>query len=184
MGQSPWSQDRYSEAYRFAAEAHNGQQLPGTHLPYIAHPTLVCMEIMAVLALEEGLDGDLAVQSALLHDTLEDTPVSFDDLKVRFGIKVAQGVLALTLDPSIASKADRVRDSLKRIQQQPREIWIVKMADRITNLNPPPANWRQAKIDRYRQESHMIYAALKDASRFLAQRLKHKTEAYTYRAGS
>jgi (p)ppGpp synthase/HD superfamily hydrolase len=68
-----WSQETYAKAYRFAAEAHNGQLFPGTELPYIMHVSFVSMEVIAALAQEPELDGNLAVQCALLHDVIEDT---------------------------------------------------------------------------------------------------------------
>jgi (p)ppGpp synthase/HD superfamily hydrolase len=69
---STWSQEKYITALRYAAAAHNGQKLPGTDLPYLVHVTMVAMEVIAALAREDGLSGDLAVQCALLHDVIED----------------------------------------------------------------------------------------------------------------
>lgn len=75
-----WSQDVYTKAYCFAAEAHDGQLFSGTALPYIMHVSFVSMEVMAALAHEPERDGDLAVQCALLHDVIEDlNVVSFYD---------------------------------------------------------------------------------------------------------
>ena len=98
---SHWSQDTYIKAYRFAAEAHNGQLVPGTALPYIVHISLVAMEMTAALAVERVNNPNLAVQVALLHDTIEDTDVTYNDLKGQFGIAVADGVMALTIDETI-----------------------------------------------------------------------------------
>jgi len=72
-----WSQDKYITAYKFAAEAHNGQLVPGTTLPYIMHVSFVAMEITAALSVEQVDKPDLAVQCALLHDTIEDTDVTY-----------------------------------------------------------------------------------------------------------
>ncbi len=69
-------------------------------------------------------------------------------------------------------------DSLRRILEQPPKIWMVKLADRITNLQPQPLHWTQDKIIRYREEAIVIYEALKDASPFLASRLAGKIESY------
>jgi (p)ppGpp synthase/HD superfamily hydrolase len=184
---SAWSQDLYIEAYRFAAQAHwDKQQLvPGTNIPYLMHFSLVTMEVIATLGQESGLDGNVAVQCALLHDTLENTDVTFDQLKSVFGIWVADGVAALTKNESIGqdlSKPDKKKaqmaDGLERIKRQPREIWIVKMADRITNLQPPPYHWTKDKIKRYRDEALEIYDALKFGSKYLADRLKLKIAGY------
>ncbi|GBC59755.1 phosphohydrolase [Desulfonema ishimotonii] len=175
--QSRWSQDLYIRAYRFAATAHQGQLVPGSVHPYILHLSLVSMEIMAALPSEPEADGDLAVRCALLHDVLEDTPVQYDQLRNEFGPPVANGVRALTKDETLA-KHLRMTDSLQRIRCQPREIPMVKLADRITNLQPPPRHWNREKIRNYRLEAITIYDALKDASDFLADRLSKKIEAY------
>jgi len=86
-------------------------------------------------------------------------------------------VLALSKDKSI-EKDHQLEDSLARIQQQPKEVWMVKLADRITNLAPPPAFWSQEKRQHYRQDAIIIHTSLKDASPYLGTRLLEKIEAY------
>jgi (p)ppGpp synthase/HD superfamily hydrolase len=71
-----------------------------------------------------------------------------------------------------------MRDSLARIAQQPREIAIVKLADRITNLQPPPEPWTCDKRVAYREQAREILAALGAACVPLARRLAEKIEAY------
>ena len=184
--QSTWSPDLYIKVYRFVAIAHHGQIIPGSDLPYILHINLVAMEVTATLTRDPGLDGDFAVSCALLHDTLEDTDTTYNQLSETFGPRVSDGVAALSKDPSIGAdieekwirKGLQMADSLERIKKQPREIWVVKMADRITNLQPPPFHWTHDKIARYRQEALEIYNALKGASPYLSARLKRKIEGY------
>jgi (p)ppGpp synthase/HD superfamily hydrolase len=185
-----WSQDLYIQAYRFAAQAHweKAQLVPGTQIPYLMHFSFVAMEIIAALAVESIADGDLAVQCALLHDTLEDTDATHDDLANKFGSNVADAVAALTKDETIGAESKdkwqrkvlQMADSLKRIKSQPREIWMVKLADRITNLQPPPHFWTMDKVKRYKQESIKIYETLKNGSSFLSDRLKGKIYSYQY----
>jgi (p)ppGpp synthase/HD superfamily hydrolase len=174
---SNWSQETYVAAYRFAAEAHNDQLFPGTDWPYIVHISMVCMEVLAALSEEQNNDGDLAVQCALLHDTLEDTDVTYDALSARFGEAVADGVEALTKDPSLP-KEERMQDSLSRIVQQPKEIGMVKLADRITNLQPPPADWTESKKRLYLDQAREIFEALKHTSPFLSKRISEKMTEY------
>jgi (p)ppGpp synthase/HD superfamily hydrolase len=57
-------------------------------------------------------------------------------------------------------------------------IKLVKLADRISNLAPPPYYWTKEKIRGYREEAIEIYTALHSASRFLAARLQEKIDAY------
>lgn len=172
-----WNQDVYIKAYRYAALAHQGQQVPGTPFPYLAHVSLVSMEVIAALGIEEFNDGDLAIQCALLHDVIEDTDITYEEIEKEFGKEVADGVLALTKDENLP-KERQMFDSLERIQQQPDEIWAVKLADRITNLQPPPASWSAEKKEAYKLQAIEIYEALKEASPFLAERLQHKIENY------
>lgn len=172
-----WSQDRYTAAARFAAAAHAGQTVPGTDLPYLLHVSLVAMEVGAALRAEPGHDEDLAIQCALLHDTIEDTAVTHAQLAAAFGPPVAGGVLALSKDEALP-KDQRMPDSLRRIREQPRAIWLVKLADRIVNMQPPPQHWDAAKVAAYRAEARDILAALGAASPLLAARLAAKIEAY------
>ncbi len=174
-----WKQDRYIKAWNFACAAHQGQLVPGTDLAYVNHVGLVAMEVMAALANGEPVaNPDLLVGCALLHDTLEDTPTTFAELVQEFGEEVARGVLALSKNRALPGKAAKMRDSLERIQQQPCEVWMVKLADRITNLQPPPSSWNIEKIRRYRDEALCIGEALGGASPYLNQRLQGKIEQY------
>lgn len=172
-----WNQDSYLKALRFAAEAHNGQKVPGTDLPYLMHVAAVTMEITAVISIEGLQEPDLAVQCALLHDIIEDTDVTGYDISLLFGPKVAAGVDALTKNRCLA-KDVQIRDSIIRIQKMPREIAVVKLADRITNLQPPPAHWDENRIRHYRRDSGIILEHLGSSSPYLAERMKFKLAGY------
>ena len=174
-----WSPDLYLAAWNYAAATHGDQKVPGTQLPYLTHVGAVAMEVVTAIAQgSRTADPDLAVQCALLHDVLEDTPASYADVAERFGTAVADGVLALTKDTTLPSKASQMADSLARIRQQSPEVWMVKLADRITNLQPPPAHWGDAKIAAYRVEAETILAALGEADGWLAERLRGKIAGY------
>lgn len=172
-----WSQDAYLEALWFAAGAHQGQLVPGTKHSYLMHVTLVAMEVIAALRAEPQHDQPLAVTCALLHDVVEDTHVTRDELRAAFGDAVADGVAALSKDPD-RPKERQLTDSLERIRRQPREVWMVKLADRVTNLQTPPPHWTPEKIARYREEAIAIRDTLGDASPFLAERIGRKIEVY------
>ena len=174
-----WSPDHYLQAARFAARAHNAQKFPGSELPYLLHVTTVAAEVMAALAREPAARPDLAVICALLHDTVEDCGVQVDALRDEFGADVAAGVLALSKDPSLP-KDQAMADSLRRILAQPREVWMVKLADRITNLQKPPGHWNAAKIAAYRAEALAIADTLGAASPHLHARLRAKIADYPH----
>ena len=74
------------------------------------------------LEVAPDLDGDLAVQCALLHDVIEDAGISCEKLAAEFGPAVSDGVLALSKNNILKSKQEKMADSLARIKAQPKEI--------------------------------------------------------------
>lgn len=162
----------------FATSMHHGQVYPsGRGLPYICHPALVCMVVVAALLEEPADDPDLAVQCALLHDTLEDTRATYPLIEHTFGRKVAEGVLAMTKDPLLPKEA-RLAESLRRIQLQPREVGMVKLADRICNLGKPPSDWTEDRKMAYFADAKEIGRVLGFASPLLSGLLERRMQAY------
>jgi (p)ppGpp synthase/HD superfamily hydrolase len=172
-----WDADVYKRALDFAARAHKSQTMQGSDLPYIVHLTKVAAEVMLACAYEPAVDATLAVTCALLHDSIEDAGITKAQLAVEFGPRVADGVDALTKRDSVP-KSDRMRDSLERIAAQPKEIAMVKLADRITNLEPAPAHWSAEKRAAYREEAKQILSALRGKSVWLETRLAKKILEY------
>lgn len=172
-----YTPDRYVAALRFASQKHEGQRMTDGQFPYLVHVVSVASEVIA--ALEPGLDADLAVQCALLHDTLEDTQTTYAELAEQFGERVAAGVLALSKTDEAIPKPARMQDCLRRIRLQPREVWIVKLADRITNLAPPPAQWSSEKRLAYHVEANLIADALAGASPLLEARIRDRITGYS-----
>jgi len=170
-------QDAWLAAWEFAACAHKRQKIPGRDLPYIVHLGAVSMEILVALQRCPFARPELAVQCAVLHDTLEDTETDESELVTAFGMDVAAGVRALTKDPALPKK-ESMADSLRRIRLQPAEIWAVKIADRISNLGPPPAHWTAERIETYRAEAQSILDALGAAHDPLAIRLADRIATY------
>lgn len=176
-----WSPDHYLQAWDFACLAHRGQtyagETAGIEYDYINHPAAVAMEVMHALTRHPQYDGNLAVQCALLHDTLEDTAVQYAQLADTFGKSVADGVLALSKNPELP-KETQMTDSLRRIRLQPQEIWLVKLADRTHNLQYAPPHWTVEKRTAYRQEAALILETLGSASPVLARRLTKHIRRY------
>ncbi len=173
-----WDQDNYLAAWNFASDIHNGQKIPGKDIPYINHLGLVTMEATAAIAKDSINDPDLLILCALLHDSIEDTSTTYDDIKKIFSLEVADGVLALTKNTDLPTKLEQMKDSLSRIKNQPKEVWMVKLCDRITNLQPPPKHWNKEKIIKYQNEARLILEELGSANLFLAERLKIKIDGY------
>jgi (p)ppGpp synthase/HD superfamily hydrolase len=168
--------EEYKKALHFASLAHQNQIMP-TGLPYVYHITSVAVEVIsAFLNDEENFIGDInfSAACALLHDTIEDTEVSYKDLVDNFGEDVAQGVFALTKTPCIGDKKAQMADSIHKLLNQPYSVQCVKLADRITNLSNIPEKWSSEKLNKYLDEALIIYNSLGHANKLLANRLLSK----------
>ena len=172
-------QENYIKTLEFAALAHKEQKTP-KGLPYLAHITCVAMEVINACE-KSKLDeekANLAISCALLHDVIEDTDFTYDDIFVNFGLEVAEGVESLTKNKELDSKQEQMRDSIERLLAQPYEVQMVKLADRITNLTIPPKHWDNEKIKAYQKEASFILSCLKNSNIYLAKRLEEKIESY------
>lgn len=177
-----WSIDNLQKTWYLISKLHQGQKYGGDEenlqIEYINHIGSVTFEIINSFNFEENIDADFAISCALLHDTIEDTEVTFEKIKELFGEQIANGVSALTKNTSLENKNNQMTDSLFRIQQQPKEVWSVKMADRICNLYSPPYYWTTEKKKEYYKESILIYDTLKEGNTYLANRLKQRINDY------
>lgn len=174
--------DQLQLAWQLAARYHEGQRyqtpVKDVTVPYLTHLGAVFIEAQEALLYEPGLDRELTLCCAILHDSLEDTALRAVDLEDYFGSAVCAGVTALTKDESLATKREQMADSLDRILAQPEEVAVVKLCDRICNLVPPPAAWSQEKIAAYRAEAQLILDRLGGACPYLAGRLALKIAVY------
>ncbi len=172
-------QDNYQKTLLYAAVKHEAinQKIPGTSITYVVHLSNVAMEVLIAGANSLDFDTNFAVQVALLHDIIEDTNTSFDEIESNFSFEIAKAVQALTKNDDLA-KEIKLYDSLERIKLQPKEVWAVKIADRITNLQKPPTHWSQEKVESYFFESQEIQKALTGGNAFLEKRLASKILEY------
>lgn len=172
-------QTLYQQAIKFATAKHVevGQNVPGTDLPYVVHLSNVAMEVIMAANNTRDFDLGFAVQVALLHDTIEDPSATFEEIENEFSTGIAEAVSALTKVNTLP-KEQRMADSLERIKKLKPEVWAVKLADRITNLQPPPPHWDKQKIAKYYMEAKIILHELKDGNNYLAKRLEGKIAAY------
>jgi len=124
------SQGLIDFAYQFAAEAHEGQTRKYTGEPYIVHPLAVAKIVATVT------DDCEMWCAALLHDTIEDTPVTFEDIRdAGFGIRIANLVLDLTdvSKPEDGNRALRKKIDRDHIALASTSAQTVKLADLIDN---------------------------------------------------
>lgn len=167
----------YQKAWNFAAQQHQGQTMPDSPHPYLEHLGNVAFEVLLAAANSDAFDIAFALQMAILHDTIEDTACTYNDLFVHFGKRIADGVLALTKLEEIPKESQMV-DSIQRILQLEKEVGAVKLADRITNLQPPRPSWSKEKIRAYHTEAIFIHQKLAHCNAFLAERLHNEIERY------
>jgi hypothetical protein len=163
-------------AWRFVVHKYQGQCYPGTDWPYLTHIGEVLLLLSRALETEPLLDAALAQCCAILHGTLEDADTTLEEIMRECGEKIADSVAALTLDKEKGD--DALRDSLARIKGERKEVWLVKMADRIANLDRPHDDWTHEKCRAYAEESQLILDALEEASPVLAKELSHLIEAW------
>jgi guanosine-3',5'-bis(diphosphate) 3'-pyrophosphohydrolase len=128
------------EAVAFAAEKHRHQRRKDAHAsPYINHPIA-----LASLLKREGVDDVAVLCAALLHDTIEDTQTTADELRVLFGEVVTSVVLEVSDDKNLV-KAERKRRQVEHAHELSERARLVKLADKICNVYDivaaPPAKW-------------------------------------------
>ena len=174
-----FNQENYLKTLTYAADAHGNQKTP-TGLPYIAHITSVAMEVIYACEKSQLTEekANLAVSCALLHDVIEDTDITYDEIYVNFSEDIANGVEALTKDKTLKSKKEQMQKSIEMLLEQPYEIQMVKLADRITNLSTPPEHWNNDKKKAYLKEASFILSCLKNSNIYLSQRLEEKISEY------
>ena len=162
----------------FASLYHEGQKMFEPEVSYLTHVMGVASNVLeAYHNGEEKFDLDYALKVAILHDTLEDTKATYDDIASKFGEEVARGVKALTKNENI-EKVDRMKDSIERIKECPKEVAIVKLADRVYNLRCVPKSWSNEKVESYKQEGKVIYEELHLANKYLAEKLNYRINKY------
>jgi guanosine-3',5'-bis(diphosphate) 3'-pyrophosphohydrolase len=134
------------KAIRFAADRHRHQRRKGEDAsPYINHPIAV-----ANILAENGVTDAVTLQAAVLHDTVEDTETTADELTAEFGQEVAEVVLEVTDDKSLP-KQERKRLQIERAPGLSPRAKLVRLGDKIDNVRDvthmPPSQW---SLDRRR----------------------------------
>ena len=159
LGQSnsTYDIDKITKAYKFAEKAH-GDQRRVSGIPYILHPTSV-----ACILAELGMDTD-AICAALLHDVVEDTPTTLEEVEKLFGADVAKLIDGVTKISKIAfssreqRQAENIRKMLIAMANDIRVI-IIKLADRLHNMRTISCMPEQSRRDKA-HENMQVYAPI------------------------
>ena len=137
----PSIESQLFEALAFAAHKHRRQRRKDVEAsPYINHP----IALARTLAVEGRIIDTRTLIAAVLHDTVEDTDTTFDEIGAMFGAKVADIVREVTDDTTL-DKPERKRLQIEHAPHMSRRAALVKLADKTSNLRDvatsPPRGW-------------------------------------------
>jgi (p)ppGpp synthase/HD superfamily hydrolase len=120
---------RLYDAIELAARAHHHQVRKGTEIPYVVHPLAVAGWLIRLECPEH------TVIAALLHDVLEDTPVTVEEIRSHFGREVAELVVALSEPDKRAPWEDRKAHTIRYLGNQASDdVLLVALADKLDNI--------------------------------------------------
>jgi guanosine-3',5'-bis(diphosphate) 3'-pyrophosphohydrolase len=156
-------------AASFAADRHRDQRRKGTEeMPYVNHPFAVAR----VLCDEGGVTDAEVLAAALLHDTVEDTATTLDDLSRAFGQRIARIVSEVTDDKRL-TKMERKRLQVDHASQVSPEAQQLKIADKLCNLRDvlasPPADWPLFRKHQYFEWAKEVVDQVRGANPRLEQ---------------
>jgi len=148
MGEPLWL-----KAASYAAKAHHGQFRKDKKTPFVAHPFRVAMVLRDLY----GCNDEIAIATALLHDTIEDTRTDFDDIEKKFGIDVAICTAAMTKNMFLR-EPEREPEYDQRLRDAPWQARIVKLADVYDNARDiPRPGIRRKALTRCRRAVELVH---------------------------
>jgi len=115
------------EALEFSSFAHKDQQRKGAQIPYISHPFGVA------LLLQQAGYGENVIIAGILHDIVEDTEYTSEDIALKFGSEIAILVAGVTEDKTIISPTERHQKYLDTIKNSSAEVNAISAADMLYN---------------------------------------------------
>lgn len=148
-------------ALRTASIAHKFQLRKDNQTPFINHPIQVAELISDV----GGIKNEDILSAAILHDIIEDTPTSYNEVKQIFGAKIADIVKECSDDKSLP-KAERKRLQIINVSKKSYEAKIVKLADKIANMTDilvnTPTDWdKERKLAYFEWAKEVVDAGLR-----------------------
>jgi len=151
-------------ALHFAADKHRDQRRKDEEAsPYINHP----IEVAELLARVGGVKDLVTLQGAILHDTIEDTNTTGDELEAAFGKDVREVVEEVTDDTTLV-KADRKRFQIEHAPHLSERAKHIKLADKIANvrcvMEAPPAKWPLSRRKEYLDWTEQVIAGVRGSN--------------------
>ena len=128
MANKPLNTELLDRAIIFAVRAHTGTERRGKGFPYIVHP-MEAMEIVATITPDQEL-----LAAAALHDTVEDTDVTIDDIRKEFGERIASLVMIESVSDDEGTWHERKQKAIDVIANAPLDAKIVALGDKLSNM--------------------------------------------------
>ncbi|XP_054166013.1 guanosine-3',5'-bis(diphosphate) 3'-pyrophosphohydrolase MESH1-like [Oppia nitens] len=159
------------KAINYAAIAHRNQLRKDNKTPYINHP----IGVMNTLVQTANCHDINVLCGAVLHDTVEDTDTTIDDISREFGPEIASIVAEVTDDKSLT------REKRKRLQEKhsPHLSFaakLVKLSDKLYNLNDlltnPPVGWTETRIQEYFEWASRVIVGMIGTNEAIEQQLR------------
>lgn len=168
------------EALRFAADHHRDDRRKGAGAsPYINHPIAVASELVAA-----GVEDAEVLAAALLHDTVEDTWATPEDIEARFGPRVRALVEAVTDDKSLRSR-ERKRLQVVHAPGLDPDAKLIKLADKTANVHDvghdPPASWSLERRRDYLDWTERVVDGCRGTNEALERRYDSELAEARYR---
>ena len=160
------------KAIRFAAEKHRNQRRKDKEAsPYINHPIAVGETLF-----QHGRVRDMVtLVGGILHDTIEDTETTPEELEAEFGVEVRAVVQEVSDDKSLP-KEERKRLQIENAKDASERAKLIKLADKICNLQDiiasPPANWAVDRKRRYVEWAQAVIEEIRGTNSELEKRFE------------
>lgn len=165
--------ERLIKAIYFSSEKHKDQRRKNAKRhPYICHPVRVAHR----LAFEGGVTDENVLIAAFLHDTIEDTDATLDEVRALFGPDVAKIVGEVSDDKSLP-KERRKQLQIEHAPHISREAKLVKLSDKLDNLtdllSSTPEDWTPERVAEYFEWAKSVVAGLRGTNEELERKLNN-----------
>jgi (p)ppGpp synthase/HD superfamily hydrolase len=129
------------KALQIASKSHEGQYRKNTDIPYITHPVAV-----GIMLLKSGYSEEI-VAAGILHDTVEDTPLTLEEIKREFGVKIAEIVEGSSEPDKSLPWKDRKEHTIGYLKTAAEDIRAVVCADKLHNIRSIIRDYEQVGDD-------------------------------------
>ena len=153
-------EERIFDAVEFAAKAHRGHYRKGTKVPYLIHLLNVAKILINLEAEEE------VIIAGLLHDTIEDTNVTIEEIRSEFGDKVAELVLCASEPVKSDTWENRKSHTIVYLKTCPRDVLLLACADKLDNIRSIKEEYKELgdavwkRFSRPREKQEWYYRSL------------------------